>query len=287
MRPTAPEDVPTLADIWIDAAFGESGAPPGLPEPIYLAHEIATGSAFVAEVDRQAVGFGAVLTRGEVSNLAELFVRRRAQSGGVGAALLEALLARAAPSRFTIASSDPRAVALYARHGMVPRWPYYYLTVEADRLRLPGADVAVAEASWDDPAWTAWDRDCAGRPRPEDHRYLREACAGVPLWFRRGTETVGYGCVQLPRSDQAAEAATIGPLGARDPDVAVACTMAAVRWAARHRRVLKLALPGAHAALASLLEAGFRIVDADTFMSTSPPAFVDPLCYIPIGAEFF
>lgn len=286
LRPATNADVPELADIWIDSAYGGS-PPPGLPEPVYLAHEITTGTALVAEADGRAVGFGVMLTRGEVSNLAELFVRRRAQSGGVGALLLEALLARAARIRFTIASGDPRAVALYARHHMVPRWPYYYLKADAKRLRLPATEVEIAAASWDDPDWAAWDLRHAGRPRPEDHRYLRQACAGVPLWFRRGGATVGYGCVQAPGGYQAARVATIGPLGATDPDSAIVCARAAARWAAARAGTIQLALPGPHPALAPLLEAGFRIVDTDAFMSIAPPDFVDPRRYLPIGAEFF
>jgi GNAT superfamily N-acetyltransferase len=286
LREAAPADLPVLADIWLDSAYGEAG-PPYPADAFYLAQELATGVSAVAEEDGRPVGFAVVLTRGTISNLGELFVRRSAQSNGVGAALLGRLLPAARANFFTIASHDPRALALYARHGMVPRWPYYYLRAERERLRLPNVDVEITEASWDDPAWAAWDRLIAGRPRAEEHPYLRQTCGGVPLWFHQGGATVGYGCVQLGRGGHPPDGLTIGPVGVADPSAAAACAVAAVRWAAQHRNIAQLALPGAHAALVPLLEAGFRIVDMDTFMSTTAPDFVDPRRYIPMGAEFF
>ena len=55
------------------------------------------------------------------------------------------------------------------------------------------------------------------------------------------------------------------------PAVAGAADLVALAGAvaAAHGRV-KLAIPGPHPALQPLLEAGLRIVDADTYMATEP-----------------
>jgi GNAT superfamily N-acetyltransferase len=285
LRPATTADLAILADITIDSAF--DGKPPDGFATAYLDHELATGAGIVAAEDGRPVGFGILLTRGDISNLAELFVRRGTQSRGVGAAILARLFEGARPRRFTVASSDPRALALYARHGMVPRWPDWDLRAEAKALDLPAGDVATVEAAWGDAAWADWDRRCAGRPRVSEHGYLRDACAGVPLLFRKGGATVGYACVRTAGHIGAGDSAVIGPLGARDTGVAPAVALAAARWAAERRAIVLIDLPGPHAACASLIRAGFRIDGQGTYMSNMPTDFMDPACYAPIGAEFF
>ncbi len=277
LRAAAREDVPVLADIWRDAAFGPDATPP--VEPDYLDHELATGTGVVAEEDGRAVGFGVLLTRGRVSNLAELFVRRGAQSRGIGRLLFERLLDDQAPILATVAAHDPRALALYLRHGLVPRWPHYYLEGRADRMAV-GPGVEVVPAEWDDPEWLAWDRAAAGRDRAVDHGFLRARRAGVALWFRRAGRPVGYGCVQL-----GTDSATIGPLGS-EADAAAACVAAALEWARARRARLRIALFGPHPALAPLLGAGLRIVDMDTYMATPASDVFDPARYVPMSAEF-
>jgi hypothetical protein len=80
---------------------------------------------------------------------------------------------------------------------------------------------------------------------------------------------------------------TLGPLGARTPGDALACTLAAVRWGQERASLLRLALPGPHPALRSLLEAGMRITDFDTFVSTAQEPIFDPQCYLSTGGETF
>lgn len=288
LRPARLADIPTMADIWLDSAFGDE-RPATTPDLPYLAHEFATGRALMAEADGAAVGYGIMLTRGNVANLAELFVRRGAQSAGAGRALLAALLEGTPRQVFTVASHDRRALALYARAGMLPRWPYYYLQGEAGRLRLPATALEIAPGAWDEPVWIAWDAMAAGRPRAQEYAYLSEVRRAYPLWFRRQGRAVGYGVVQtrLPESD-VPETATIGPLSADRPAMAVEAIFAAAGWAQeRGAPLINLCICGPHAGLVPLLEAGFRIYDHDTVMSTRAPTFCDPKRYVPSGAEFF
>jgi GNAT superfamily N-acetyltransferase len=288
LRPADARDIPELERIWREAAYGVS-LPSPAPEPVWLAHELATGTALLAEADGRPVGFGVLLTRGPVSNLAELFVRPTAQSKGAGGALLDALLAGAAEDCFTVAAGDPRAIALYARRGLLPRWPFYYLSGESSALALPRSTVTAVPAEWDDPAFVGADLRCSGRPRGADAAYLRAERAARPLWFRRGAATIGYGCVQtrVEEFTVVPETAMVGPLGARDARDALASVLAAVAWARERARVIRLGLPAPHPALVPLLDSGFRIADSDTFMARGRARFCDPRIYVPSGAEFY
>lgn len=51
--------------------------------------------------------------------------------------------------------------------------------------------------------------------------------------------------------------------------------------------MLRVALPGAHPALAPLLEARFRITDMDVFVSSGSGMLLDPRRYIPSGGSLF
>jgi GNAT superfamily N-acetyltransferase len=97
-------------------AYGNLGYWPRRPD--YLDHELESGRLLVA-VDGGvggALAFAAVLERGGVAHLAELFVRPDRLGQGIGGRLLTEVLA-GTEERVTFASSDPRAVPLYARHG--------------------------------------------------------------------------------------------------------------------------------------------------------------------------
>jgi hypothetical protein len=187
----------------------------------------------------------------------------------------------------TIASSDPRAAALYIRAGMRPRWPNFWLRAESARLhpRAP-AEVAVVAANPVDTALLEWDAALAGRRRPEDLAYYVRECAAVALWFERGERRLGYGYVQRrsPESLWYPDAYTLGPIGAYTPADAAACVLAAVEWACSRAEVLRVAVPGPHPALPQLLEAGFHIVDLETFLTSAEEPLADGERYLPSGS---
>src|SRR5690606_8977316 len=103
--------------------------------PTVLPHMSATGMLVVAEVGGRIVGFGSSFTRSNVRFMGQLFIDPLHQSGGVGAALMRAVMPVDGAELTTIASPDRRAVALYARHGMFPLWPVYGMAAERGTLR--------------------------------------------------------------------------------------------------------------------------------------------------------
>lgn len=285
-RPASAADLPAIDDIYYQSEMRGVTAPPPPRAIAGLRYILATGNLVVAERDGEIIGFAGRVVRGDVAYLTDLFVREEQQSGRVGQALLAAALPHDTLIRCTLASVDFRAHALYVRDGMRPRWPNYWLHgVAGDLGELPTSDLTTIEANFADPALLAWDTEVSGRSRPGDHAYWRDVCGATPLWFRRGGETVGYGVVSTRGSSSLwyPDAFTLGPIGARRAEDAAACVCATVAWARARGVVLRLALPGAHPALAPLLAAGFRIVYVETFLSTAETPFFDPERYTPSG----
>jgi len=289
IRAATERDMPGMFEIfYLNEMRGVVDPPPRGAVPAWVGHVLATGDVLVAERGDELLGFAGLTTRSDIAFLTDLFVRPGAQSAGIGRALLRAILPTGGRIACTMASSDPRALALYIRAGMVPQWPNFWLIGESSVLRLPEDSVEVVAAEPEDAELLRWDRAIAGRERPQDHRFWVAGQAGIPLWFRRDGQAVGYGYSRAAASlPWQREALTLGPIGAQMPDDALACALAAVRWGRERASLLRLAVPGPHPALRPLLDAGFRIADFDTFASTANASFFDPRCYLSTGGETF
>jgi GNAT superfamily N-acetyltransferase len=290
IRPATAADLPALYEIWYANEVGDDPSPPSRGPWPWLRHELATGELLVAERGGQAIGFAATIARDGIVFLSDCFVREDVRSGGVGRQLLQHLLPRDGRICCTLSSADPRALALYIRAGMRPRWPNFCLRAETSMLgALPTSGLDLWEARPGDPALVEWDAAIGGRRRPDEHAYWLAETRAIPLWFRRGGETIGYGYVQL-RSPEALwhpDALMLGPIGARNQEDALACVGAALRWARSRAPTIGITLPGPHAALAALLDARFQITSVETFVSSSDEPFVDVRRYIPSGSTFF
>lgn len=289
IRPATTTDLAAIDDLYYRHETRGEAHPPA-PRPIAaFRHELAHGELLLAEAEGgRVVGFGARIVRSGVAFLAELFVDNAWQSVHVGKRLLAAVFPPDVPIYCTLSSTDPRAHALYIRAGMQPRWPNYWLRAHCSDLRpLPTVNVIAVEADPQDPEFLAWDTAICGRQRPQEHEYWLDVEQGQPLLVRRDGQTVGYAYIQR-RSASALwlpEASLIGPVGARTPDDAAACLLAAVAWARPRTDDLRLPVPGPHAALAPLLAAGFHITYVETFCASAGFAVFDPRCYTP-SSEF-
>jgi GNAT superfamily N-acetyltransferase len=296
VRPTRASDLPALGDVWRAAAHpGRVDPPPPGVLSLYYQHQLATGESWVAEDADGLAGYAASFTRSGVTFLSDLFVVPARQSRGIGAALLHHALARVGGTRCTMSSLDPRALALYTRAGLRPRWPHMLLAASPpDFAALPGAAVDVTVASAGDPAFVEWDARLSGLSRPEDHAFWR-AVGAVPLWFAHVGDRVGCGYV-WHRADANPDApeVRVGPLGAVSPEHAVGCVGAALRWAASSAAsadpraaprewTYRVAVSAAHAALAPLLEAEFRVSGLEIFCCSRDDLFFDPRAYLALA----
>jgi hypothetical protein len=210
-------------------------------------------------------------------------VHPEVQGGGVGAVLLQKCLAaglrRGARIRAVSSSPDLAAQALYARAGMVPRFPLLALEGRADALRglpTPRAQIALPNTA---SAWLprlgALDEYVWGRRRDVDHRFAHRE-------MKLGCITIGAGAHKLAGYVYYC-GGQIGPLCARTPRLQLQLLRAAGdALAADGAGKLRITVPGINAAvLVALLEAGFRIDFSGLFMASRPFGRFDR--YLPSG----
>jgi GNAT superfamily N-acetyltransferase len=290
IRQATEADLSRVAEIWHENLLEEDpGTPPLREVPSLYLHELETHELFVLERNRQVRAFAALITRGPVSFLADLFGAADHRSKGLGQRLLQHVMPTDGRTCCTVSSNDPRALPLYVRFGMLPRLPNVQLEADLSTLRPPTVDVKVIEEDTDDAEWLRWDTEISGRPRPEDYAYWLHRRGGVPLWFTRLGQVIGYGMAQT-RTDtllHAPDTLTIGPMGARERGDAASCVMAAVHWARDRAAIAHVTLTGPHPALSPLLAAGFRIVEVETFCLNVDEQFADVLRYIPSGGDLW
>ncbi len=279
MQPDDRAGVAAVARSTDQAAEGLAG------DPTYTSHVARRGQFLVARRAGRCVGFGGqvpvqvtvqVTVDGEVDSavesaamLTDLFVEPVEQGTGVGSALLDSLWS-ASPARLTFASQRPPAIALYARWGLLARWPLLYLAGDPGRLpdpRLVVERVDADTAAHSERAWT-------GADRASDYAYWSERPGGFALVVRDGDDLVGAGAV-----GGEGEEFGLTHFRARAAVVSEAATTAALRAAGPGRSGCLLCLPGPHPSVRVLLEHGFRIVDHDLHMATDD-VVLDPLTLV-------
>jgi ribosomal protein S18 acetylase RimI-like enzyme len=266
---------------------GVKSPPPPGDVPSVLRHILQTGTIYVAEQEGQILAYAGAITRGPIIYLTDLFVHPMTQSAGLGKTLLQHVLPLDELIHCTMSSTDPRAQALYIRSGMQPKFPNFNLRWHSSSSEeLSISHMEAVEGDTTDPALIQWDAQMGGRERPMDHAFWVREQQAVPLWLLRRGVTVGYGYVRLGAGSLwYPETCTVGPLGVNSPGDATDCVLAAVNWACKRAKVIRIDVPGPHPCLAPLLDRGFRIVYVELFVSTAPTPFFDAHCYIPSGSD--
>lgn len=238
---------------------------PGLNVP-YLRYLVGRGRVVIADAGGEPVGFGASVSTGRSTHLADLFVLPARQSQGIGRLLLDAVLGDAWP-RTTFGSSDPRAIPLYLRAGMRAHWPNLYLTGDPARLPPTAADLRVVDADMArvaelDGRWTGADRhpDVAyWGTLPEVRPFVVERVSdGAPVG-------VGIGRARFTGPGRWLARAVAAPDADGGPVL-----IAALRHGLAGANVGGGCVPGSSPLARVLLESGFRIADHDTFLASDP-----------------
>ena len=287
IRLASADDVPAMYRL-ADAHDVHLEGPDGMGQP-YIDRLFADGTVLVAERRGVVVGFAAAVwlrpTSGSSvpgrSHVSDLFVEPSEQGSGVGGPLYRALLEAHVDERWTVSSSgDPRAQALYARGGMAPVWPLYYLQrprTAWDRSLppRPGAVVRRIEV----PDLVDAFATLTGLDRTLDIRTWSLRRGGTPIAVELDGRLALAGCVRdgatsLVRWIDAAAIASDA-----DPVVALTAVLAS-DLVARADGSAGLCLGGPHPALRTLLESGFRILDHDTWCET-PVGLLDPVRTVP------
>jgi GNAT superfamily N-acetyltransferase len=266
-RPATLDDVPGIRAILAD--HGNDG--PVLRHDIvgpYVRHLIEHHRARVTEGDDGLVAFGAVVDAGVAIHLADLFVRPDRMGTGIGRPLLASLFG-AATRRTTFASDDPRALPLYVRAGMAPRWVCLY--VEGASAVIPEAGPAVDIEPAEPGRLAALEQAWTGFDRSVDHAFWASQGDVDPFVVAIGGEAVA---IAYARARQAVPARIIDRLVVRPGADPVAPTLAALRRAGRGG-VVDAFLQGPSPVLRPLLDLGFMITDRDQYMG-SEPGLLDP-----------
>jgi len=272
IRPATVDDLPAIRGIL--AAHGNDG-------PIengdivgpYLRQLIGCHVARVSERDGEVVAFAAAVRAGLSRHLADLFVRPDLLGRGIGRPLLDAVF-DGDDRRTTFASDDPRAMPLYVRAGMRPYWPHLYLRGDADAIRASRVGLVVGSA----PVVRLADLELRwkGIDRQVDYDHWGTVPAADPFVVTDSGEEVAIG---LARARQVGPARILDRLLVHPDADPVPVILAAIVRAARDGPVI-VAVPGPNPVLSTLLVAGFRIDDHDTFMA-SDPGLLDPTRFLP------
>src|SRR5690348_16629983 len=151
-RPAREEDLPAMRLVQglavRDLAARQGLDPAAMPlddqptAPMRYLLRSAPGLSWVAVRDGRVGGFSQGFARGDLWFLSNLFVDPQHQHGGTGATLLQkclqAGLRRGAQVRAVASSPELAAQALYARAGMIPRFPLFALSGRVEALgKLP------------------------------------------------------------------------------------------------------------------------------------------------------
>ena len=273
IRPATPDDLDAVRAI----EAGYYGNMDPWPErPDFLDHELAEGRMVVAERGGEIAGFAGGYEWSGVVYVADAFVHREMLGQGIGTALLERLLADSS-ERFTLSSSDARALPLYAKVGMHPVAELVYLrsTKEAAAALEPHANVSIVTS--DAVTVAAVEAAVTGRARLQEHRFLLRAGA-EPVVVISGDETIGFAQVRAVAVGSAS-AAYVGPVVALDDLDVVATT--ALRFAATRADHVHVALFESGITVQRLVVSGFEEVGRDTLVATRDD-LVDLARYAPL-----
>jgi len=219
----------------------------------------------VAIDEGRVLGFGGAVDVGGARLLSDLYVHREAHRRGVGRQLLAAVL-HGAEARYTFASNDPAALPLYARAGMLARWPL--LSMRGAAAALPDGAVA-AEVSVEEAA--AHELLLTGQDRSSTYRYWAGRVPSRTVEVVRGGRRVAVAAVHVGEGGTRVEHLVCEPV-----DAVVALGAVAALFQSAHVHVYA---PGCQWMSVALMERGFVIDDTQVFMASAAEV-VHPLLQV-------
>ena len=205
------------------------------------------------------VAFGSAYRRDDFWFLAMLYVDPGRQSAGVGRTLLEHLLPpehrrRSMTLATTVETIAPVPTMLYARYGIVPRAPLYWMRDLARPEALPalrdGIEARPLEPD-DRAAIDDLDRALLGYARPADHGMWAEISGRARAYVRDDGTLVGYAYL--------AADGWLGPAAAADDALVPSIVREILEGFEGDVADVTITVPGyADVALPALLDAGMR-----------------------------
>ena len=272
VRPATDEDGAGIAAVRdaIGGQHDDSGS-----DAAYRAHLMAHGRLFVAVRDGRVIGFAGARDVGGHRLLSDLFVDPQVHGGGVGRVLLATVL-DGSEERYTFSSSDPRAMPIYARAGMRPRWPLLYVHGPAPVVATETATETVTVERADADAVADVEQSVTGVDRAVEHRYWALRPGATAAVVRIDGAAVGAVSFVVRGGETRIEHLALAP------DVEAGAVVAAI-GADAGGSTLRAFVPGPHRLLEWLLHRRFMIDDIDTFMSSDIDAVPSALAIVHPG----
>ncbi len=188
---------------------------------------------WVAEDNNEIVGFAWSWVCGDLWFLAQLFVSPDRQGAGIGDELIKRTFAHAQTSGATrraliTFSFNTVSQGLYIRHGLLPRFQIYTVSVARDRLvgRLHGEQpscVPLEPTAAKMQALAEIDIAALGVSREKHHRFLMNDSATRGVTLHDGNKCVGYAYVST--------SGHVGPIAVTRPESLGAAFRAALNLA--------------------------------------------------------
>lgn len=243
---------------------------------------------WVADDGGKILGFAWSWVCGNVWFLAQLFVDPTRQGQGIGNELLERTVEHARKSgavhKALITFTFNRvSQGLYMRHGLFPKMPIYFFSVERERVRQTLPEPSLRAIALDTGAaamenLAEIDSHAIGVSREKHHRYLLDDPSTAGFLLCAGNDIVGYGYIS-PNGH-------IGPLAVTRPDFLQDAFAAALKLAADgSAEKISAFLPGTcDRALSLAINQGMRITFPMLLMAS--PGYGDWTQYLPRNPGF-
>jgi hypothetical protein len=243
---------------------------------------------WIAEIDGEMAGITLSWVRGSLWYLAHLFVSPGHQGFDIGRNLMERAMKHhkgpAVTNRALVTSAyNPVSISLYARHGIYPREPLYWMEGPSQHVKTEASNPELRNEKLVDfeksrGTLSRIDELTLGYPREKNHEFLFSLPNVRCHLFSAGNKPVGYGYVW--------QNGRVGPLATVSHETFRDVLKSAFRLAAAEGAAnVGIAATGSNEQLMQVaLEQRMRILDNYLFMSSKPfPNFSNYVLY-PTGA---
>jgi len=283
-RPARPEDVPQMADLFIEAVAdmyarnNVKAAPPPRPAVIRAYEHVRSSGVFhLAESGGRITAIAGAAIRDQIWFLSAFWARPELQRGGLGMPLLKEVWSAGQKAGATVfctwSSVDLTAMASYMKLGMMPG--YQILLFEGAPKSIPAPE-GCESAPLEKTAAMELDHAVRGTRREVDHDLWSGPGFQGRQVLRKG-KCVGYYYISN---------GTIGPAAWSESREADAVMAFACREAASASSVVRFAVPGInHAALRFALDSGLRLASFSHFLTTAPFGSMER--YLPSGPSLY
>lgn len=265
---------------------------PPIPEQGFPWFEMAleedANGFWVAEVEGDLAGVALSWVRGSLWYLAHLFVSTNRQGLNIGQELLQRALDHHKDAPITnralvTFAYNPVSISLYARHGIYPREPLYFMECSREQVHLADTHAKLRSEKAEDFAdsrrtLSRIDELSIGYPRERNHELLFSLPSVRCYIFSAGAEPIGYAYIW--------QNGRLGPLATISQTDFTDAVKSAMRLAAAQQGpTVGMLVTGSNAELMKVaLGQSMRIMDNYLLMSSRPfPNFSNYLLY-PTGA---